>query len=85
MAAWSSREWETDDGMCGLVGDALPIGSPSGLHQWAGESPTGQPNGNHFFWTLLSRFLAKMDLSHLFHADNYSDETDSLGFLSPGY
>ena len=70
--------------MCGLVGDALPISCPSGLHQWAGMSPTGQPKGNHFFWTLLSRFLAKNDLLHLFIAGNYSDETNLLGSFSPG-
>ena len=70
--------------MCMLVGDAFPNSPPAGLHQWAGVSPTGQPKGNHFFQTLLSRFLARMDLLHLFLAGGYSDEANSLGFFSPG-
>ena len=70
--------------MCGLASETFSIGSPPGLCQWAGVSPTGQPDGNHSFWTPLFRFLAKMDLSCLSPAGNYSDETDSSGFFSPG-
>ena len=46
-----------------------------------GGSLTGQPEGSHFSWTPLFRSPVKTDSLCLSPAGNYSDETDSLGFL----
>ena len=45
-----------------MAGDALSTGPPPGLHQQAGVSPTGQPNGDHSILTPLFRSLSKMVL-----------------------
>ena len=64
---------KTGDGMCRLVGDAFSIGSSPGLCQWAGVSPTGQPEGSHFPWTPLFRSPVKTDWFCLSPAGNYSN------------